>query len=350
MIPFLVVALAAAAGGYGTYKCIDGAVKMSDAKDRLKAAEKQNNKNVSRFKTRNSSTMTQMDIVGKMELEILASFTTFSNYIEKIQNRPRFAEIKIGGVTLPKYTGEELKDVSIGANVLLGASAGAGLGSLGGFAAAGATTAAVTAVGTASTGTAIASLSGVAATNAVLATLGGGTLAAGGGGVALGSTILGGATLGIGLLIGGLIFNATANSMLDKADEAWEQMLKNEKEIDKICNYLIELNKYAEIFYNSLSRAKNVYDSRLRRMRTILDDHYWYNVDWDEYHVDWKDLTNDEQHCVEDTILLVGLLYKMCQVKLVKNYESAETMNEVNIAEINQACSDCDAVLEKIAA
>lgn len=49
--------------------------------------------------------------------------------------------------------------------------------------------------GIASTGTAISSLSGAAATNATLAALGGGALASGGGGMALGSTVLGGVTV-----------------------------------------------------------------------------------------------------------------------------------------------------------
>lgn len=53
----------------------------------------------------------------------------------------------------------------------------------------------VSACGTAGTGVAISSLSGAAATNASLAFLGGGTLAAGGGGVALGTVVLGGAAL-----------------------------------------------------------------------------------------------------------------------------------------------------------
>ncbi len=52
------------------------------------------------------------------------------------------------------------------------------------------TLAAISAWGTASTGTAIASLSGAAATNATLAFLGGGSLAAGGGGIALGKLVL----------------------------------------------------------------------------------------------------------------------------------------------------------------
>jgi hypothetical protein len=50
--------------------------------------------------------------------------------------------------------------------------------------------AAATTFGTASTGTAISSLSGVAAYNASLAWLGGGTIAAGGGGMAAGAMVL----------------------------------------------------------------------------------------------------------------------------------------------------------------
>jgi hypothetical protein len=59
--------------------------------------------------------------------------------------------------------------------------------------------------GTASTGTAISGLSGSAAWNATLAWLGGGSLAAGGGGMALGTVVLGGITVGPALMIGGFV-------------------------------------------------------------------------------------------------------------------------------------------------
>ncbi|MDF5718281.1 MAG: hypothetical protein PUP93_31545 [Rhizonema sp. NSF051] len=52
-----------------------------------------------------------------------------------------------------------------------------------------------TSVGVASTGTAISTLSGAAATNAMLAWFGGGAIAAGGGGMALGAAVLGGITV-----------------------------------------------------------------------------------------------------------------------------------------------------------
>ena len=72
-------------------------------------------------------------------------------------------------------------------------------GSVAGALAGAGTLAAISAWGTASTGTAIASLSGAAATNASLAFLGGGSLAAGGGGVALGSLILTGGVVVIAI-------------------------------------------------------------------------------------------------------------------------------------------------------
>ena len=80
------------------------------------------------------------------------------------------------------------------------AIAGATGSALGALAGAG-TLAAISAWGTASTGTAIASLSGAAATNASLAVLGGGTVAAGGGGVALGSLALTG-IIGVAAIAG----------------------------------------------------------------------------------------------------------------------------------------------------
>ena len=146
---------------------------------------------------------------------------------EQIKNRLTFENYSKNGVTLPRYDVEELKEVSIGAGVLLGGLDGAGLGVAGGFAAAGATTAAVMALGTASIGTAIATLSGAAATNATLAALGGG-------GIVLGTTILGAATLGVGLLVGGAIFSITGGKLSDKADEAWSQMKKDEEKINEI--------------------------------------------------------------------------------------------------------------------
>lgn len=243
----------AALGGVGAGA--HGAYKMKEANDTMKSASSRHQRNMDKFEKQNTDTCKKMDELGELELKILNDFGSFSDTIEKIQNRPQFKEYKKDGIELPKYDKENLKNVSVGAGVLLGGLGGAAAGTAGGFAAAGATTAAVMTLGTASTGTAIVSLTGAAATNATLAALGGGAIAAGGGGMALGATVLGGATLGVGLLVGGIIFNFTGSKISDKADEAWSQMKKAEEKINKICDYLIQLSSVAEKYTNTLQTS-----------------------------------------------------------------------------------------------
>ena len=88
----------------------------------------------------------------------------------------------------------------------------------------------------ASTGTAISALHGVAATNATMAALGGGALAAGGGGMALGATMLNVATVGPGILAAGLeqmgreLVNTTAfDSLTVKSGDDTAAILEHAK-------------------------------------------------------------------------------------------------------------------------
>lgn len=211
-LPLILGIAAGIAAAAGVGSGIHGGVKMKEANDTINSANERHKKNIKRFEDNNKNTTSAMDSLGKYELETMKKFQTFADLFEKIQNRPEFNSIKLSDVKLPEYDAEELKKVSVGAGIVLGGVGGAAAGTLGGVAAGGATTVAVMTLGTASTGTAIATLSGAAATNATLAALGGGAIAAGGGGIALGTAVLGGATLGVALLVGGIIFNATAVS------------------------------------------------------------------------------------------------------------------------------------------
>lgn len=125
-----------------------------------------------------------------------------------------------------------------------GVATGGAIASLGPTAA----MAVATTFGTASTGTAIASLSGAAATNAALAWLGGGALAAGGGGMTAGSAFLamagpvGWALAGVSVL-GGSAFVARKNKeAAKKANDASWTLIKliaalKPKLRDLICLY-----------------------------------------------------------------------------------------------------------------
>lgn len=314
-LPLIIGIGAAIAGVTGVANGIRGGKKMKEANDTAKEAEDRHKRNVKVFEDENKKTTEQMDKLGETELRILDSFKEFSDIIEMIQNRPDFKNITSQNASIPEYNPEELKTASTGAAVLLGGLSGAAAGT------AGATTAAVMALGTASTGTAIASLSGVAATNATLAAIGGGSLAAGGGGMALSSAVLGGATLGVGLLVGGIIFNFTGENLKKKADESWDKMIEAEIKIDRIVDYLRNLRNVSEKYCSSLNSVKYIYDYLMWQLRTTV---------YTDKKTDWNEFTQKEKLNTENLVMAVGLLYSMCKVKLVEQTKKQDELNRIN--------------------
>lgn len=338
-LPFILGGIAAVAAVAGVGSGIKGGMKMKDANDTMESAKRMQRRAINKFEENNKKTTKQMDSIGETELSILSSFEEFADLMENIQGRPEFKKYSKEDIKLPEYTAEELREVSAGAGVLMGGLGGAAAGTAGGFAAAGATTSAVMALGTASTGTAIASLSGAAATNATLALLGGGTIAAGGGGVALGTAVLGGATLGVGLLVGGMIFNVTGSKLSEKADEAYSQARKTEKSVEEIVGYLKELYESAKSFEDCLKEVKEQYQKRMDIMKVVV--YVQKRVNWDEF-------TETEKKITENLILLVGLLYKMCQVKLVLQTEDDSEVNQVNKEEIDKNIGHAEEILSEL--
>lgn len=338
-LPLILGIGAGIAGAAGLGAGVNGAVKMKKANDIMKDAEARHNQNIRKFENRSKLANAAMDKLGELELRILKDFDDFSKTIEKIQNKPDFEEYNKDGVKLPKYNKEELTKVSVGAGVLLGGLGGAAIGTAGGFAAAGATTSAVMALGTASTGTAIASLSGAAATNATLAALGGGAIAAGGGGIALGTTILGATTLGVGVLVGGIIFNLTGKKLSNKADEAYYQMKSAEDTINKICRYLTDLESLAKSYSSALVTVREKYNDNYKFISYVVNKMNKY---------DWNEFSDDEKLALENTVLLVGLLYKMCQVNLVIKAKNENEMNTLNRTVVNKTLDGAEKILEEI--
>lgn len=338
-LPIILGAGAAIAGTIGVGTALHGVSKMKDASDTIEAAENRHKSNTAKFEMISEITSKKMDELGTLELTILKEFDMFSNTIEKIQNRPQFQKYQRTDITLPKYDKEELEKVSIGAGVILGALGGAALGTAGGFAAAGATTSAVTTFGTASTGTVISALKGEAAKKAVLAALGGGSIKVGGGGIALGTKILSTTSLGLGLMVGGILFSLKGESMSEKADATYEEMKKAEKTIETICTYLSELQDTAEEYIESLKRIKNLY-------------YKWFA--WLSFTVnqgnktDWNLFTKEEKIATENTVLLVGLLYKMCQVNIVEKAKNENEMNTINKTEIEKTMNNAKQIEKEL--
>ena len=315
-LPLIVLAGAAVASALGIGAGVKGGMKYKEASDTVESARNRHNRNIEKYNKQEKLTITTMDNLGKKELEVLASFEKFQELFEKVKNKPNFEKILMmkEKINNPDFSLEKLKEVSIGASILLGGLGGAAAGTAGGFAAAGVATSAVMAFGTASTGTAIATLSGAAATNATLAALGGGAL-------------------GVGLLVGGIIFNMVGNSMSEKADEAYNQMLNAEKKINKVCSYLEELNTYATKFFTSFTRISDKYFENLRLLTTLIED--FGKTDYDSYN-------EKERKCLENIVYLVSILYNMCKVKIVIQSDDKEEPNKVNKVEIDKTIFESD--------
>lgn len=352
-LPFILGAGAAIAGIVGVKKGVEGAASVKEAKNTLQEAEERHQENIEKFERQSEKTSKAMDELGKLELNILKSFEEFSDTIEKIQNRPQFKKYSKDGIEIPEYEGEDLKQVSIGAGVLLGGLAGAALGTAGGFAASGATTTAVMALGTASTGTVISALSGAAATNATLAALGGGATTKAmieipalgislgtAGGMSLGATILGATTLGVGILVGGTIFSATGSKLSTQADKAWSEMKKAEKTMNKIDSYLGQLKNIADKYRGAMKKVQRKYQDYYCQVSEIVNNQQKLN---------WNDFTKEEKLATQNAILLVGLLYKMCQVKLVEQSKNQDELNKINKDLVTESISNAEHVLEDIA-
>jgi hypothetical protein len=338
-LPLLLGIGAVIAGASGLGLGIHGGMKMSEAKDTMASAERRHKNNLAKFESENNDTTQLMDELGIRELEIFSKFSEFSKIIEQIKNKPEFKPYSKDGIDIPKYDAKALEDVSVGAGLLLGGIGGAALGTAGGFAASGITTAAVMALGTASTGTAISTLSGAAAANATLAALGGGSLAAGGGGIALGTTMLGLTTLGVGILVGGIIFNFTGSKLSDKADEAWNEMKKAEKNIENICKYLAELKDAARNFLDAIEAVNKKFLTYLTRLTDIVE--FYKKTDYNQF-------SSDEKLVTENTVLLVSLLYKMGKVQLVLKSDDDDVPNKVNSVEVQNTINGAESFLANV--
>lgn len=113
---------------------------------------------------------------------------------------------------------------------------------------------AVASYGSASTGTAIAGLSGAAAQNATLAWLGGGSIAAGGGGMALGAVALNAVAIGPAILVGGLVMNG-----------------KGEKALTESQRYCAEVDLSVQE-QERLRTRLSLADERVRELDGVLDN------------------------------------------------------------------------------
>ena len=102
-------------------------------------------------------------------------------------------------------------------------------------------------------------------------------------------------------------------------------MLEAEKEIKKICDYLTRLDYAARTYHRVLVRVDKIYQKYLEKLEDLVCI---------QQKTFWQAYTANEKRIVENTVLLVNLLYQMNKVQLVLKTEEENALNTVNEEEI----------------
>ena len=199
-----------------------GAKKALDASDKNARARRMNRRAQETFENAKKELLAARDEAGKAlenlgqaKVDILhGSVTRFVDTFGKIHHVELADSVGMDELSEFEVNEDTLKEMgelgSLAAKMASGTVEGLAAGGLmafGAYSAAGL-------LGTAGTGAAIAGLSGAAATNATLALLGGGTLAAGGLGIAGGTAVLGGLVAGPAIAVMGFMMDETGRRRL----------------------------------------------------------------------------------------------------------------------------------------
>lgn len=261
-IPLIVGAAAIAAGVYGAVKGVSGAMDHSNAKDMNNDARSVVDKANDDVEAQRKATNHVLEDYGQRKLRAFNGVVA-----EFIQTFERLKNVDLGeGPGLDKLTGgafsseiivglrkdyQALQDAGLGLGAGLGGGAALAFGAYNG----------TMLLATASTGTAISSLGGVAATNATLAWLGGGSLAAGGYGMAGGMMVLGGIVAGPALAIFGHILGSKGETALNEAKSNMEQARTLAQEAELMVTKLKAIEKVTTLANSTFSKIS----SHLRR-------------------------------------------------------------------------------------
>ena len=287
-ISLILGATAVVTGLTGLKKGVDGIKDSQEAEEIQKEAKEILSLSKKRMERNKMSTSDAIKELGKEKLQ--AATTELKDFVEN------FSKIKNVNLTdcniIDEYKNlkvpseRELMSIKTtvlkASDILSSGISGVGAGILLGWG----TYGGVMALGSASTGAAIAGLSGAAATNATLAWLGGGAIAAGGGGMALGTAVLGGIIAGPALLVAGGIFNAKAKESLNNAYSNLAKAKEIKSDIEKGIEQLNYIRFTANQVKSILSKVRKYSSLSNYEMKKIIRN----KTDWELYSQNEKEI------------------------------------------------------------
>ena len=283
-LPLLFIVPAVAAGMVGVGNSAKAVVDSSKAKKINKNAneiveEATNRINSQRFACGNS-----LRELGEEKVFVLNNnIKSFLDIFTRIKNVDFTKSVGLEELKKMHIDKQDFVEMKSMVNYVASLAGGTVAGAAGGAATALGAYGAASALAAASTGTAISTLSGAAATNATLAFFGGGSLAAGGLGMAGGAAVLGGLVAGPALLALGLVVGKAARKDLDKALTNQDEAIQIATQFEVASQQCEAIRKRTYMFYTLLARLETYFLPLIYKMEEIFenegDDYSKYSKD-----------------------------------------------------------------------
>jgi uncharacterized coiled-coil protein SlyX len=280
-LPLILIGIAVVSGLFGAGSGVKAVVKNKEANDTNDAARRVFDSAKEKLEKAKGCATLALEEFGKQKISTwttqMADFEKVYSKIKNVKVGNRFS--KDGFLPPSKDELLQIKQHALNCQeILSGGFSTLGAGALTGFGAYGG----ATMLATASTGTAISTLSGVAATNATLAWFGGGSLAAGGLGMAGGAIVLGGLVSGPALLVGGLFMNSAASKRLAMAEINYYEAKKLAEEMNCATTSLdgiVEVvNQYAKLLKRLAGKMLEANQSLAEIIRQNGNDYRSYDL------------------------------------------------------------------------
>lgn len=307
-IPLIIGAVAAAAGLYGAAKGVSGAMDHSNAKGLNSDAQNMVNTANLKVEDQRKKTNTTLEDYGQRKLrafngvvaEFIETFERLKNV--ELSQSPELDKLNAGDFTSKTLAGlrqdyQALKDAGLGLGAGMGGGAALAFGAYNG----------TMLLATASTGTAISSLGGVAATNATLAWLGGGSLAAGGYGMAGGMMVLGGIVAGPALAIFGHVLGSKGEEALNNARSNMEQANTLRDQAELMANKLTAIEKVTALANNTFSKISSQLRRSVSELKKVIE----------QEGVDYRAFSNEAKEAVFTSVKFAQLIKAMIDTPIL---------------------------------
>ena len=283
-LPLLFIGIAAASGMLGIGGAVKAGVDTNNAKRINKNANELVQQSTDHLNAQRLACGNALTRLGAEKLSVLngtlPAFLDVFTQIKNVDFKETEGPDELHRLHIDEQEFVELRGMAnFAGSIAGGAVAGTASGALAAFGAYGA----AQALAFASTGTAISALSGAAATNATLAFFGGGSLAAGGLGMAGGTVVLGGLVAGPALLVMGLVAGKAAQKGLEKAYTNRAEAIQIAAQLNTASLQCETIRRRTYMFYNLLARLDSYFMPLIHRMGDIVkiegDDYSQYSAE-----------------------------------------------------------------------